>query len=565
MQLDRYGAGYTARTIQWSWSLPHGTMSCVGFGMRWRVALLVVVAAGLWSARARAMHSPTYDLVSLAFESVAIVRAHRSGDAFVVDATLGGNLRAGTRVQVDTSGYWIRLEPTLVRSAEYVLFLQQRHNHGDSTPDGWKLVPSGLKAIAGGHVYRFEQLDNPGPYESVPETAGPLGLDGVRPALPLPPRAFSSHLSRAIQRARQAHEALEQRPSPARNARLLQLVGPPLCRSDALPAVLGVGLGYENRMATEIVNAFDKEDDLDDALEVFARAHGQVNELFLDPPLSPAALARAAASAKRPMHQRLAALVALAQPGIGLHADAASARVAVKLLGDPDPRIRALACRLGSISDEFAKLWRPALVQRWNVEKDPRVQLELAEAANDLGVLSRLGIQRVHEPIAWARHGRHVLAVEWMDSTWNLRNSTVEWRAHGHRQVSRNLVRSLESGISCGEHVCEVFAPFEFTDELVASGEACAFLEFDKGRAIERRAVPLVGQPAWCQPSRAPAEQQSPIPTPVRAQRPPPGCGCALASDPGQGLARRLVALLGGMLLLLLRPLHRRRRAPDPP
>jgi hypothetical protein len=159
--------------------------------------LTVLVCVGLVSSRARALMSVHYDLTSLALASDAVVLARRTGERKLgqyreltlhrVLKSYHGPLRPGDEVDVEYGAYaltplwgWGLDAGTPQVSDEVILFLYRGKLW---LPDGgtetaWQLEPSGLRIFVSGAVYRFEQFNNPGPYEPVAQGLDPFDVLG---------------------------------------------------------------------------------------------------------------------------------------------------------------------------------------------------------------------------------------------------------------------------------------------------------------------------------------------------------------------------------------------------
>jgi hypothetical protein len=220
------------------------------------------------------------------------------------------------------------------------------------TPEGlWMKVPSGMRILADGKVYRFEQWSNPGAYEPVPQGQSPDdGLHGsLETVAAVDLAAFEGTLAAAAVRAALCTAAMALPGPEPRNTMLLSLLPPartfppaerprsPGFPRDALSQRLQRAIAesgevdaYAEAMGRDVVGGFEEFD----------------GRAFLDPDRRARSelLLAATLETDRPRHQRDAALRVLADwPGV----DAADVpdfldRLA-PLLADADPWVRAAA------------------------------------------------------------------------------------------------------------------------------------------------------------------------------------------------------------------------------
>jgi hypothetical protein len=344
---------------------------------------LVGTALGTRTASAAAMHHT--DLASLWFLAPVVVEAEEVSHQFEgaewnetttyrVTRTWKGDLEPDARIEVFDDTYRLELEPTWddadpagprrVAAPErdttrVYLFLEPAParliEEGRSTREGlWQKVPSGMRIVAGGGVYRFEQWNNPGAYQPVPQGEDPDdALVGTLEANPQPidPATFEGQLQRAKARAELCATALALENVPLRNTTLLALLParrtfPPRerPRPGGFPADL-----LSRRLREEIA----RSGDVDAYLEAMGRdvveAWGSFDDrTFVEPDRVGRSeeLLAAALDAGRALHQRDAALRVLGNNVNGSLDEEAQRswleRVGV-LLGDPSPWIRAAA------------------------------------------------------------------------------------------------------------------------------------------------------------------------------------------------------------------------------
>src|SRR5690606_8289779 len=217
---------------------------------------LAVVGSACVAEAAMMTHT---DLTSLALSSTVIVRATRVGGpdeaaVYRVDRVLGGRgLAVGQSVTVDRRLY---VDPPSAAAVAY-LFLQRRGGE-------WLLVGSGLRAIAGGRAYRFEQRPSPGPYEAVRQGRDPEDARGEEREAHLSQEELERAIERAIPRAESARAAIARRDVAA----VLALLPP--ARDPSLPVFDPLGF-YRDTVAHRAYRAFVEAGAIDAALDVHAR------------------------------------------------------------------------------------------------------------------------------------------------------------------------------------------------------------------------------------------------------------------------------------------------------
>lgn len=328
-----------------------------------------------------------HDLASLAYQSEAVVVAERSGTGdshhYRVLRSLHGPLARGQRLTL-ADGHFITSPrgrgifsppPEGALGDRVVVFLTRYEGR-------WRIVADGLRVTYGGRVYRFEQHMNPGPYVPVPQGRDP---DDVRTGASGPPVDLDGLVrmtERAIRRAGAARRAI----AGADRARIRALVPPheaPVIRRWA--PTLGF---YTDAIARAALHRLAELGDVDGALTVLARTVGFASPHELRR-LDPAAIRARAADASAPPEIRLAAVRWIFRP----HPSREAATVAIGLLDDPAPRVRAVAAEaLRDLAGTSGTDWprRPAFVRgplrqslrrRWRDETDPLVRYALASLA----------------------------------------------------------------------------------------------------------------------------------------------------------------------------------------
>ncbi len=337
---------------------------------RW---LYVLVAIGLLApSRADARMMVHYDLAGLLMQSDAVVIADRIGPVktpegeytrYRVVKSLRGSRKAGDLVQVydahfSTTGHKL--------DTQAVLFVMSFNG----TPN---LVSSGLRVLENGKVWRFEQQNNPGPFDMVPQGRDPQdqwGLGGRQLDL--------AGLERAIADAQQRIDAVAAAKS----------IVDPAKRRTAVLAVFPKGTGASGfyvdllaeRARTQLVDAGD----LEGALLVDARDRGMTFRSGSYAKLPD--LVAIAIDPKRTPEVRRAAL-AVAGRGFALSDNFVELDRIATLIDDPDPGVRAAAIATAAQPaqvitsdraqqrklDAYSTKIRTAIAKRYGTEQDARV------------------------------------------------------------------------------------------------------------------------------------------------------------------------------------------------
>lgn len=287
-----------------------------------RLLAFAIVLLGAPLAEAKMMVH--YDLAGLLLQSDSVVIADRVGPhgdltQYRVVKSLRGMRKKGDLVEVwdshfSTHGHTI--------DTPAVLFLMTH----DGKPN---LVSSGLRVIEHGKVWRFEQRNNPGPFDMVPQGKDPQdqwGLGG--PQLDLP------GLEGAIAAAQKRVDAL---------AAAKSIADPAKRRASVLamfPSGRGAGGFYVDLLAERARTMLVDAGDLEGALMVDARDRGMTFRSGNYGKL--AELVSIAADPKRSSEIRVTALI-VAGRGFGLSEDFTELARIAKLIDDPDPKVRAAA------------------------------------------------------------------------------------------------------------------------------------------------------------------------------------------------------------------------------
>lgn len=348
-----------------------------------RPAVCLILLSILASAAPlRAAPMEHHDLASLLFEAEHVVEAQavshqhlieewNTTTTYRVTRVLQGDLALDSEIQVfdDAYNYDIRprydwTDPAAPRALpvpeldpQVFLFLApappRQINEQQATPEGlFHKVPSGMRIVAEGHVYRFEQMMNPGPYGPVPQGPDPedifVGSLELDPD-PLTVAEFLVELEQAARRAAECRAALAIGDAGQRNAALLALLPPPM---EFPPGEVAVSWGFQ---ADDLSRHIQQEIGRSGDLEAFVEAYGRAvpasfgsyvgrNVLQPDPDGRRDRLREMALDTGRPTLQRYTALRILAEGGILTEKERPRWLAAMApLLDDPDWVIRVAA------------------------------------------------------------------------------------------------------------------------------------------------------------------------------------------------------------------------------
>jgi hypothetical protein len=345
-------------------------------------ALLALFAAAAPVAAAPMEH---HDLATLWFLSEQVVEAQEVAHGFElaewnetttykVTRRWKGTLAVDAEIVVFDDAYSTRIEPSWDYSdpeqprqipapaldGRVYLFLTAAAPRliaeGQSTREGlWQKVPSGLRLVAEGRVWRFEQWSNPGGYRPVPQGDDPQDvLVGTfePPPQPIDVATFEVELASARGRAEACAKVLAVSDPGLRNALLLMLLPQPRF----FPAVLPIdGAGFAaDGLSERLRFAIAESGEFDAYLEALGRDVRSAFQEFdasrfidLDRVGRVEAFVAAAVDADQARHRRDAALRVLADFGPWRVEDGEGehdwlTRLSA-LLSDADPWIRAAA------------------------------------------------------------------------------------------------------------------------------------------------------------------------------------------------------------------------------
>lgn len=352
------------------------------------IAVSMLVLSFASHADAAMMHH--HDLASLAFMSDAVIKVERLGaydrvTRVRITEVYAGSLRVGTNMELPTSLYRLSASlggPEVTPASTMIVFLTQRNG-------AWTITPSGLRVLDGsGHVQRFVQISNPGPYGVVPQGPDPQDLhDDFRRYPPVDLAAFEPMVQRAIRRASEMKRALELNAAARRTAVLRMLPAPRsyLFRGNQL-------FFFNDALADKAARALGDAGDVEGTLEVWSRMHGDrmwSRGVLRERSAELLAIATDTGAAD---HLRATALRTVFESG-GLPTEA-EARTVLGLLGDGSAEVRAAALAAldypGRVQSSDAgwprtqrairRMVRDALHARWGRESSAAVRIEMLRA-----------------------------------------------------------------------------------------------------------------------------------------------------------------------------------------
>lgn len=397
---------------------------------------LAVVTGLLVAGTVSAAPMEHHDLATLWFLAEEVVEAQEVAHGFElaewnetttyrVERTLKGTLAVEAEIVVFDDAWSTRIEPRWDYSdsenprqlpapafeGRVYLFLTaaapRMIAEGRYTREGlWQKVPSGMRLVAEGRIWRFEQWSNPGGYRPVPQGHDPQDVlvGSLEPnPQPLDVATFERELERARLRAEACAAVLAVSDARARNALLLTLLPPP--RSFP-PAQRIDGGGFPaDGLSERLRAAIAESGDFDAYLEALGRDVRSVFQEFdgrrfidVDRAGRLESLVAAAADPDQPRHRRDAALRVLADFGLWRggpeEEEHGRQRRLTALLSDADPWIRAAAVEAvatylaaeGVLRREAAA----ALEAAFETETDPEVLLSGAWATMRRDMKTRL-------------------------------------------------------------------------------------------------------------------------------------------------------------------------------
>ena len=403
-----------------------------------RVGALLLALTFSTSAHAAMMHH--HDLASLAFLSDAVIKVERQG-AFDrvtrvrITEVYRGSLRAGTNMDLPTSIYRLSGSlggPSIDPGRTMIVFLTQRNG-------AWTITPSGLRVLdPHGHVQRFVQISNPGPYGVTPQGPDPHDVrDESRRFPPVDLATFEGMLRRAIRRADDVKAALELTDLGARRAAVLRLLPAPRSYFFASNPIFF----YNDALADKAARVLGDAGDVRGTLEVWSRMYG--DRVWSRSVLSnhTTELLAIGTNPSEPEHLRATALRTVFDAG-ELPTEP-QARSILELLDDGSPEVRAAA---------LAGLDYPGRVQ----SSDPGWPATQRR-------IRRLVSEALHGH--WGREGSPAVRVQMLLSreTWRVRPRRVgrfafATRREGdvltHRWARRDNGPGVRVEVSSGTTVC---------------------------------------------------------------------------------------------------------------
>ncbi|MEM7235694.1 MAG: hypothetical protein AAF517_26215 [Planctomycetota bacterium] len=259
-----------------------------------------------------------HDLPSLVHASKYVVVAERLPKSrtaketpFRVTRVLKGPMLSGRKIDVLVEDYDLTTRGDLSFDNETILFLAA-HRDGDS----FVVVPSGMRVVAKGRVYRVslqqqQQGNLPQPrqvYGPVPQEREPDD-DRLSPRGgnwgPVTRQEFEGDLKRAIRRVVALELALRNEKGSARREKLSRLLGAPRLISPLGEIFWSPGVDL---VTAQVQSAFVAEMDLRGVLEAVSRTRSWFGLPYRSPLLTADALVAAALNAKFPVHCRSTAI-----------------------------------------------------------------------------------------------------------------------------------------------------------------------------------------------------------------------------------------------------------------
>jgi len=500
--------------------------------------------AGLSSGPSLAANIPHHDVRSLAYQSEAVVLATavdgiRNVDVqtFKVLTTYRGPLVAGKTFTAN----WEALSlvpyfdgPEEWSVADEVVMFLERGRGGE-----WRLVSSGLRIFVDDHAYRFVQRKSPGPYYPTAQGIDPYDLYGD-------PRAgegqtreqFLNLIPTRVQAADAFAKTLAQPDRPGIRDQLLDDIGPALGQDNLAPTALSVArYGFEDVIATEVINHMLELGDVERALEGVSRIRGGVLFRYLRLS-SDHKMVGYARDTARPMHHRLAALELIEHHHVGYSMPVGAM---ISLLTDPSPSIRAAAVAAGP-RDDLPSAWQQALIRQAAVETHQKVLYEIVKLGQRAGFDKDLRLTNSWPIVTATRRGRSV-SFGWTDGpeNWSLEGLVIA--AHttaGTREVTLvppangSHVRIWHDGSSGGY---ALFSP-PLPDEKFTLDVRATFVGESEVRPITLALRPvgtgLAVSDGDCLHSRAGTQATEHRGDP-EAVGSPPGCLCTAEAQPPMG------------------------------
>ena len=368
-----------------------------------------VIVAIVASRPADAAMMVHYDLAGLVLRSDAIVIADRTQTGtrptrYHVVRSIRGSLAAGTDVDLDDSLYATTGHAIDTR---VVVFFSR-------APEGWSITSSGLRVTDGGKVYRFEQWNNPGGFEIVPQGRDPQdNWNADEAAIDLP--TFERELDTAIHRVDALTAAENLTDVAKRRAAILAVLAP---AGSSRPRM---GF-YVDELAERAATLLGKAGDTAGALEARLHDHSQIDRGANIAPL-PELVATAQDATRSIALRRVAIQVIAHHPDY--FANALTVKAMITLLADPSPAVRAPAATTAaqtwqwSSSDRkedaavkrLAREVRTAIAKQFATERDNQVLYAIVAAYDRSPLPSR---KAGPTAIAHARVQRGAITVDVM-------------------------------------------------------------------------------------------------------------------------------------------------------
>ena len=377
------------------------------------IVMLAILSAAPTGRAAMMVH---HDLSSLVSMSDAVVLAERGQDrdltpyvsatTYKVKKVYMGTLEAGKSVEILDEGYTmdhpISLDVALpAPDKDRVLFISKIDKDGlpadlkKSNPPSWSVVPSGMRIMISGQVYRFEQFSNPGLYQPTPQGRDPYD---VRDELPVETgvslATFEADLEKAMERARTFSEALKQTDKSKRNAKLLEVLAAHDLIHPLTPYRYGFNGFYADEVGQSILELFHEEGDMQNLLAAAWMIGRPGQKLWLHD-LDAMALTEYAENGSHPDSHRLAALMLILWEQAWKD-DGVFLRLA-ELVKDDSPEIAEAAVLIMEhatrttfydkgkkpkvLGKKHAKVVRESLLEAFDKTSDPFLRAAIASAA----------------------------------------------------------------------------------------------------------------------------------------------------------------------------------------
>jgi hypothetical protein len=366
-----------------------------------------------------------YDLSSLVSMSDAVVLAEHgqerkltpyvSATTYKIKKVYMGTLAAGKSIEILDDGYSmdhpLSLDVALpAPDKDRVLFIGKIDAAGlptdlkKSNPPSWSVVPSGMRIMISGQVYRFEQFSNPGLYQPTPQGRDPYDVrDELPVAVGVSLATFEADLEKAMERAKAFSGALKQTDKSKRNAQLLEVLAACDPIHPLTPYRYGFHGFFADAIGQDVLELFHKEGDMQDLLAAAWMIGRPGQNLWLHD-LDAQALTAYAENGSHPDGHRLAALMLILWEQ-DWKDDGVFLRLA-ELVKDGSPEIAEAAVLIMEhatrttfydkgkkpkvLGKKHAKVVRENLLEAFEKTSDPFLRAAIASAAGAFGLKKAL-------------------------------------------------------------------------------------------------------------------------------------------------------------------------------